>query len=558
VNGFSARHLRGCFFVVGAAVLVSCGARSGLLSLAAEVDAQGGAGGADAADAPLPKQDAPVDVVLDDVPDAFADRVTDVEPDAAQDAQPDAALTCETALEPVLAGTQSFGGAQRDEAIDVAIGPMGSLIVAGYFMDSADFDPGPGIEKHDAAGYTDVFVTRFDCEGNHSWTRTWGGSEQPASGWGDEPTDIDVADDGAVYVAGQYCSTTDFDPGTPVDLHTSAGCFDAFVSKLSADGDRLWTRTWGGTLRDRASSVSSFSDGVYIGGHFEGSVDLDPTAGSDIRVAVGEMDAYVTKLDAAGGFGWVRTFGGPQMEYAPVSALALPSGGVVVAGNFEDEIDVDPGASVDRRLSQGSDDVFLIALRADGSLAWARTFGGANTELAMSIALSDEIYVGGFFYGPADFDPGPDVDSHEPLGQYSAFVSRFSLDGTHRWTRTWGGSSAGAGVALLRRVAAAPAGGVVAGGSFQGDVDMDPNAGSWPVQSAGNDYDGFALILRFDGATEYARFFGGNAADEVYGLASGPRDTVTAVGSFVGTVDYGDGSHTSAGEYDAFVSVFTP
>jgi len=62
---------------------------------------------------------------------------------------------------------------------------------------------------------------------------------------------------------------------------------------------------------------------------------------------------------------------------------------------------------VDLRRAQGSDDAFLVALRDDGSLAWARTFGGANSELAMGIALSDEIYVGGFFYGQADFDPAP-------------------------------------------------------------------------------------------------------------------------------------------------------
>ena len=38
----------------------------------------------------------------------------------------------------------------------------------------------------------------------------------------------------------------DFDPGTQIDLHSSQGMQDAFVSKFDSDGNFQWAKTWGG------------------------------------------------------------------------------------------------------------------------------------------------------------------------------------------------------------------------------------------------------------------------------------------------------------------------
>ena len=39
---------------------------------------------------------------------------------------------------------------------------------------------------------------------------------------------------------------------------------------------------------------------AYLGGTFEGTVDLDPTAGIDQHTSNGELDIFVTRLNANG------------------------------------------------------------------------------------------------------------------------------------------------------------------------------------------------------------------------------------------------------------------
>jgi len=142
------------------------------------------------------------------------------------------------------------------------------------------------------SGDFDVFVGKFDSAGVLQWTRQLGSR---GSDVGDA-----VATDvlGNVYVAGYTLASLE---------GSNAGSWDAFVIKYDSDGNLLWTEQWGTTHTDYGHSISADSLGnVYVCG-FTGESLGGPSAG--------EYDAFVSKLDASGNLLWTQQLGTSETEW---------------------------------------------------------------------------------------------------------------------------------------------------------------------------------------------------------------------------------------------------
>jgi hypothetical protein len=159
-------------------------------------------------------------------------------------------------------GSDSEGGASVQQTTD------GGYIIAG---DTKSF----------GAGNHDVYLVKTNASGDTLWTRTYGG---PASDGG---ASVQQTSDGGYIIAG---STGSF----------GAGGGDAYVIKTTASGDTIWTRTYGGTANDGAGAVQQTTDGGYI------------IVGTVNSFGVGKADVYLIKTDAQGDTLWTRTFGGPD------------------------------------------------------------------------------------------------------------------------------------------------------------------------------------------------------------------------------------------------------
>ena len=106
-------------------------------------------------------------------------------------------------------------------------------------------------------GSTDMFVAKFNNVGIMQWVKVFGSTTY------DEGAPFLAVDSlGAVYVAGGFGGTAEF--GTR--KATSGGKLDAFVGKMSANGDFIWVQGWGSTENDVATSVSVSPNGdrVYV------------------------------------------------------------------------------------------------------------------------------------------------------------------------------------------------------------------------------------------------------------------------------------------------------
>jgi hypothetical protein len=166
-----------------------------------------------------------------------------------------------------------------------------------------------------------------------------------------------------------------------------------------------FAKTYGGTYDDRAFSVQQTSDGGYI------------VAGRTYSSGAGNGDAFLLKTDANGNIIWAKTYGGAYDDYA-LSVQQTSDGGYIVAGYTAS-------------FGVGGD-VLLIKTDAFGNLQWAKTYGGAYDDYALSVQqTSDGGYIVAGHIQPLDLDGEKDIiliktDANGDIGPSCSIVRSVS------------------------------------------------------------------------------------------------------------------------------------
>ena len=329
-----------------------------------------------------------------------------------------------------------------------AIASDGSYFLGGVFTGTVQFGTPAAPDVMVAQPGDDYgFITRFNADGSYAWTRAF-----PSSGgvdiYGHEaPPAINglaATPDGGVVAVGSYDGTIDLDPGDAVESHQTNffGHREGFVVKLAADG----TFAWGGTFTsqdigsdsDAGAVVIDGTGGVIVGASFYGSVDLDPSAGTEVHTSsVG--GGVLVKLTPAGALSSVQSAEtGPPVP-AAISMTLATDGSLWVLG--------------------GTD---FAAFGPDGAPRGSWLFGDPDSLMSpRSIASgpNGSVYIGGGAWGLPDFDPGPGVVKRMVgTSLTGGFIVKLGSDGRFLWVQTLAGQE-------LVAVAGAPDGGVIGLGS---------------------------------------------------------------------------------------------
>ena len=293
----------------------------------------------------------------------------------------------------------------------------GNVYVTGYFTGTIDLDPGEGTEEYTSNGDADVFLIKLDTAGNFIWARTWGG------GTGDYPSAITFDhNNGYVIVSGSFHSETiDFDPGPDTDEHHSFSGYDAFIAKLSTEGNYEWAKTWGAYGDDRGPDVGvDYHGNISVTGNLNEPMDVNPGEGIHTLYSNGGSDVYLINFNEDGEFQWAHNLGGADNDM--IMGVFVEFGGYIfVAGTYNGRMDIDPGPGV--VILKPYHDVCLSVFNPHGKFQWAGQWESSDFEGGGGIAVSTQ--GSAFITGYTEEYPS-EVDADQDMGPPSqdAFLIR--------------------------------------------------------------------------------------------------------------------------------------
>lgn len=437
----------------------------------------------------------------------------------------------------------------------VKVDSAGNTYGYGFFTDSADFDPGPGEYKLKSSGSVDAFLSKMDPFGNLEWAIQLGSTSS------DGAYGLTVDKSGNLLLVGFFSGTVDFDPGPEthnlVAYHIGTEK-DAFILKLSPEGNYIWANGLGGRKSDRADDILTNATGdVFVSGIFTDTTDFDPGPGVYNLMADFSGDAFILKLNAAGNFEKVVQFGGPYDSFFFRSMIFDGSGNLLLGGTFRDTIDFDPGPGSTVLIGKpGGSHSFILKLDQEFNYLWSKQIFSRQEARSYSTKTdqSGNIFVSGYFSDTTDFDPGPEINKLSPTGNYDGFVLKLDPNGNFGWVKTFGGSpSTGASISDL---AIDDTGRIHLVGIYRsGPVDLDPSPGSSIVPLVG-ERDIFMVKLTETGDFISGHSIGGSQDEWAYKLIF-QNGSLFFSGSFASTgVDFDPGPGTSILNASGMMNVF--
>lgn len=279
------------------------------------------------------------------------------------------------------------------------------------------------------------------------------------------------AEDGSIYVLGQFRSTATFSPGgAPL---SPLGTPDLFLAKYYSDMSIAWVLRLG-----RISLINGMNAGglgsdnqgnVTICGSFSSNVNFNPLHGNDVRTSAGGSDAFVARYNPQGELLWVKTWGSPQGEIATALAVG-PEGDTYVGITYFGTIAPNPD-DAGQTLNPGvHSDAVLVKLSPNGEYQWHLSPGGAGNDEITALALSEDgAHVA---YGALTSGTGG------PFSESELLFGLANTGGTDLWQHALGNASQGNRV---RKVAFDGPQHVLFGGEIQAVTDFDPTDGETVV-----------------------------------------------------------------------------
>ncbi|HNZ27917.1 MAG TPA: hypothetical protein PKK13_11900, partial [Spirochaetota bacterium] len=284
--------------------------------------------------------------------------------------------------------SKMYGSSGSDSGTGIAVGEDGVYLTGTTRGD---------IDGKKSIGDADIFIAKFDFNGNKKWTNLFGTVEK------DKAKSLAIGKDG-IYVTGTTKGV--------IDANINAGMWDIFVAKYDFNGNKKWTKMYGSSSHDESNSIAITENEIYVSGYSLGSLDLTKNKGNS--------DCFLLKLNANGNKVWVKMFGTKSSDY--VNSISAGYDGVYLTGETAGKLgDKNYGAS----------DIFVTKYSHEGALLWSRQIGSSDNDIGYFIfARLDEVYVTGRTRGV--------IGSNKAFGKADIFLGKYDANGNLKFAKTFG------------------------------------------------------------------------------------------------------------------------
>lgn len=259
-----------------------------------------------------------------------------------------------------------YGGSGLDIGNHISITSTGDYLIAA----STSSNDGDITGNHGTGGYTDGLIMKISATGNVIYSKCFGGSKN------EELMKI-VIIGGRTYAAG-YANSVDG------DIPPNQKNYDAWLLALDTDGNKIFSKIYGGSQNDVAYSITAGTGGSLTLAGYTTSND------GDVSGAKGSQDYWVFNVTPAGVLNWQSVLGGSEADYCN-AVITDADGGYIAAGiSYSADGDIDD--------ARGEGDYWVVKLSATGTIAWKKNFGGSENDHLRSIIykpLLEEYYLSG-------------------------------------------------------------------------------------------------------------------------------------------------------------------
>lgn len=293
----------------------------------------------------------------------------------------------------------AIGEIDDDGGSSVATDSSGNIYLTGWFRAPSITVGSVTLYNQEPAGGTaDMFVIKYDPNGQVVWARNAGGTDD------DKGNGCAVDRFGNVIVTG-YTKGDSIHFDTRV--YANHGGKDAFVAKYNPNGLLLGAASFGGTAGEEAFACSTDGSGnIFVSGNFsDASFVFDAVTFANTGSG---SAAFLVKLDSSLVPLWAITAGSNANDEAR-GCTTDGYGNTIITGVFS-------GSSISfgntTLNNNGGEEIFLAKYDRQGQLFWAKKVGKSKDDGANDCAVSSsgQVVVAGYYnsstltFGNIDLD----------------------------------------------------------------------------------------------------------------------------------------------------------
>jgi hypothetical protein len=261
------------------------------------------------------------------------------------------------------------------------------LFIAGRFSGTVSF----GSCTLTANGGLDIFLAKYDLNGNCIWGKK-------AGGYGDDdPDGIAFDKDGNIYMCGTASLSANFD-GFIIPK-------GGFLAKFDTDGNCIWAKNkiaWIPTFNSQIQigGLKVFNSYIFLGGCTQ--VNAPITIDTLVISHSGLYSSLICCFDSTGTAKWIQE--GISIASETVSNIAIDSNGnIFQTGYFVDTINFSGNFLISNPAQQ---EMFLVKYDKNGQFRWARQTSGRSYAEGHNLTNTRDgnIVAVGHFSGLIHFD----------------------------------------------------------------------------------------------------------------------------------------------------------